>query len=213
MKNIFLYIIFVSCLCIKLQAQNQIQSISRAYFRTHPFDSKFSTFIINLQKDPWFTISEYHRRTDSAFFFLTGTYKNFNPFRYTPVELRLTLSEEEIIYSDSLHTHDTIMNLQLMGTIDSNMSTNKSVEKELKRFHQAYSGRFDDFKSRTLKWQQNITGEIYSYFISPLSISPITVAWGILPNTNQYSFAIIIRFKVAQNQAVYIIQPGELKRM
>ena len=49
--------------------QNPILTISKAYLRSHPFDSKFSTFILNLQKDPWFKIEEYNRRTDSNFFF------------------------------------------------------------------------------------------------------------------------------------------------
>ena len=190
-------------------AQNPILMISKAYLRTHPFESKFSTFILNLQRDPWFKIEDYARRTDSSFFFLKGSYENFNPFRFKPTKITLILAEEEIVYSDSLSTRDTIMNLQLIGMIDSNISIDKSIEKEFKRFHQAYGGRFDDFKLRTLKWEEKITGEIHSYFISPLSISPVTIAWGILPDTNQYSFTIIIRFKVAQNVAIYITQPGE----
>lgn len=209
MKKLFLYTIFVHCVSIALPAQNQIQSISKAYLRTHPFDSKFSTFILNLQKDPWFKVAEYNRRTNSSFFFLKGTYQNFNPFRFKPTTLTLIVAEEEIIHTDSLQTHDTIMNLQLIGMIDGNLAVDKTVEKELKKFHQAYAARFDDFTTRTLKWEEKTTGEIYSYFISPLSIAPVTIAWGILPNTNQYSFTIIIRFKVAQNQAVYILQPGE----
>jgi hypothetical protein len=101
------------------------------------------------------------------------------------------------------------MNLQLIGMIDSNMAINKSIEKEFKRFHQSYAGRFDDFTLRTLKSAEKVTGEIYNYFISPFSISPVTIAWGILPDLNQYSFTIIIRFKVAQNMAAYISHPGQ----
>lgn len=207
MRTLFI-ILFITSV-FKTQAQDQIQSISKTYFRAHPFDSKFSSFILNLQRDPWFKIEQYNRRTDSTFFFLKGNYENFNPFRFKPAKLTLIIAEEEIVFSDSLQTHDTIINLQLIGMIDSNTAVDKSVEKELKRFHQSYSGRFDDYKLRTLKWEEKTTGEIYSYFIYPLSISPVTVAWGILPNSNQYSFTIIIRFKVAQNQAVYILQPRE----
>ena len=208
MRTLFIAFFIISV--IKGQAQDPILSISKTYFRTHPFNSKFSNFILNLQKDPWFKIENYDRRTDSAFFFLKGTYQNFNPFRFTPGKLTLIVAEEEIIYSDSLQTHDTIMNLQLIGMVDS-MAIDKTVQKEFKRFHQSYSGRFDDFKARTLKEEQKITGEVYNYFISPFSISPVTIAWGILPDTNQYVFSIIIRFKVTENQAVYITLPGELK--
>src|SRR6185436_9769722 len=84
------------------QAQDQIQSISKTYFRTHPFDSKFSNFILNLQRDPWFKIEEYNLRTDSTFFFLKGDYQNFNPFRFQPKQLTLVVAEEEIIYSHPL---------------------------------------------------------------------------------------------------------------
>ena len=115
-------------------SQNPIQPVLKNYFRTHPFDMKFSSFIASLQQDPWFTIDTYSRRTDTAFFFLTGTYKNFNPFRFTPKELRLILAEEEIIHTDSLKTHDTIMNIQLLGISDSGAVNGKLVEKEFKRF-------------------------------------------------------------------------------
>ena len=103
---------------------------------------KFSSFIASLQKDPWFTIETYDRRTDTSFFYLTGTYKNFNPFRYPPKELRLVLAEEEIIHTDSLKTHDTIMNLQLLGITDSGNVNSKLVEKEFNRFHKNQVDRF-----------------------------------------------------------------------
>src|SRR4030095_11923057 len=77
-------------------SQNPLQSLLKTYFRTHPFDMKFSSFIASLQQDPWFTVETYSRRTDSSFFYLTGIYKNFNPFHYPPKELRLVLAAEEI---------------------------------------------------------------------------------------------------------------------
>lgn len=188
-------------------SQDPIQTIAKNYFRTHPFDSKFSSFILNLQKDPWFTIEEINRRTDSSFFYLTGTYKNFNPFRYPPSELRLVVAEEEIIYSDSSQTQDTIINLQLIGVVDSTAASIKLVEREFNRFHQSQSKRFNDFAyKKAIK-----TGELYNYFVAPFSVSPVTIAWGLMPETRQYGFALTIRFKVIENQAVYIIQPGELK--
>ena len=192
-------------------SQDAIQAISKNYFRTHPFDSKFSTFILNLQRDPWFSMKEFNRRTDSSFFFLAGAYKNFNPFRFTPKELKLIVAEEEIAYADSLKTLDTIINLQLIGIIDTNTASSKLVEKEFKRFHQSQSKRFDDVMHKTIGGPQTITGEINYYFISPFSISPVTIAWGPMPGTNEYSFAITVRFKVTQNQAFYITQPGEFK--
>ena len=194
---------------IKGYPQNPLQSVAKTYFRSHPFDSKFSTFILNLQKDPWFTIEEFKKRTDTTFFFLSGIYKNFNPFRYIPAGLKLTVAEEEIIFADSLRTHDTIMNLQLLGMVGIG-GNGKVVEKEFSRFHNSQSHRFTENSHIILGGKENITGEIYNYFISPFSIAPVTIAWGLLPGIHQYAFTITIRFKVSQNVAIYIIQPGDL---
>ena len=209
MRKLFISVFII--IAFKTYSQDAIQAISKNYFRTHPFDSKFSTFILNLQRDPWFSVKEFNRRTDSSFFYLTGDYINFNPFRFTPKELKLIVAEQEITYTDSLQTLDTIINLQLIGIIDTNTTSSKLVEKEFKRFHQSQSKRFDDVIHKTLGGPQNITGEINNYFISPFTISPITIAWGPMPETKEYSFAITVRFKVTQNQALYITQPGEFK--
>jgi len=192
-------------------SQNPIKSVLKNYFRAHPFEIRFSSFIASLQQDPWFTLETYDRRTDTSFFFLTGTYKNFNPFHFPPEELRLVLAEMEIIHEDSLKTHDTIMNLQLIGITDSNLTSKKMVEKEFKRFH---NNQEDRFSSNTYNSHKSKDGntilEIYNYFVSPFSIAPVTIAWGIMPGTNQYAFTITIRFKVKENTAIYIIGPGEL---
>jgi hypothetical protein len=191
-------------------SQFPMKSLQKTYFRIHPFDMKFSSFVLTLQNDPWFTVDTYKRRTDSTFFFLSGVYKNFNPFRYVPKELKLVLVEEEIIHSDSLQTRDTIINLQLMGIADTGIASKKMVEKEFKRFHSNQSDKFSNNTYKSLGGKNEITGEIYNYFISPFSIPPVTVAWGFLPGSYQYTFVIKIRFKVVQNVAVYVAGPDEL---
>ena len=192
-------------------SQNPIQSTLKNYFRAHPFDMKFSSFIASIQQDPWFTIETYNRRTDTSFFFITGTYKNFNPFRFIPKELRLIVAEEEIVHTDSLKTVDTIMNLQLLAISDSGEVNSKIVEKEFKRFHNNQEGRFSSNTSNSFKEKDgSLTTKSYNYFVSPFSIAPVTIAWGVLPGSNQYAFIITIRFKVKENAAMYIISPGEL---
>ena len=191
-------------------SQYPAESLIKTYFRTHPFDMRFSSFITSLQQDPWFTIETYSRRTDTTFFYLTGTYKNFNPFRYPPQELRLVLAEEEIIHTDSLKTHDTIMNLQLMGIIDSGRANSQVVEKEFNRFHKNQVDRFSSYTHNAdEKKDGSISAEINNYFVFPYSIAPITIAWGLLPDTHQYAFTITIRFKVKENKATYIVSPNE----
>ncbi len=185
-------------------SQSPIELVSKTYFRAHPFDMRFSSFVTSIQQDPWFTLEKIYRRTDSNFFFLTGSYKNFNPFRYTPKELRLVIAEEEIIHADSLKTHDTIINLQLMGITDTGIVNMKAVEKEFKRFQNNQAGRFSSSIHETFV----DGGEGYNYFISPFLISPVTVAWGRL-DTRQYTFTITIRFKLKENVATYILMPDE----
>ncbi len=206
----FLFLLFIVIVNTGY-SQNPIQPILKNYFRTHPFDMKFSSFIASLQQDPWFTIETYGRRTDTSFFFITGTYKNFNPFRFVPKELRLIVAEDEIVHNDSLKTPDTIMNLQLLAISDSGEVNSKIVEKEFKRFHNNQASRFSSNTSSSFKEKDgSLTIKIYNYFVSPFSIAPLTIAWGVLPESNQYAFTITIRFKVKENNAIYIISPGEL---
>ena len=202
MKKLVVFI----CMIIALSSysQNPLESILKTYFRAHPFDIRFSSFVTSLQKDPWFTVETYDRRTDSSFFFLTGTYQNFNPFRFLPKELKLVVAEEEITYTDSLKTHDTIINLQIMGLTDTGIVNSKAVEKEFKRFHNNQAGRFSNSVHQTFEG----TGEVNYYFISPLSIPPVSIAWGRI-ETNQYTVTITLRFKLKENMANYIVAPGE----
>ena len=202
MKKLLVFIFML--IALSSYSQDPLQSILKTYFRVHPFDMRFSSFVTSLQKDPWFTVETYDRRTDSTFFFLTGSYKNFNPFRYLPKELKLVVAEEEITYADSLKTQDTIINLQIMGLTDTGIVNSKAVEKEFKRFHNNQADRFSNSSHQTFEG----TGEVYYYFISPLSIPPVSIAWGRV-ETNQYTFTITIRFKLIENMANYIVAPGE----
>lgn len=207
MKRVFSLVFIV--ITYSSYSQFPMKSLQKIYLRTHPFDMKFSSFVLTLQKDPWYTVDTYRRRTDSTFFFLSGAYKNFNPFKFIPKELKLILAEEEIIHSDSLQTPDTIINLQLIGIADSDVTSKKMVEKEFKRFHNNQSDKFSNNTYKRLGEKNETTGEIYNYYISPFSTPPVTIAWGLLPGSNQYAFVIKIRFKVVENLAVYVAEPGE----
>jgi hypothetical protein len=190
-------------------SQGPLQPVLKTYFRSHPFDIRFSTFITSLQKDPWFTIDTYNRRTDSNFFFLSGHYKNFNPFRFVPNEIRLVIAEKEIIHTDSLHTTDTIIMIQLIAIADSTPDSRKAVAKEFKHFN---TSKGKSFSSSTYKKFDNngeIFSEINNYFIYPFQVAPVTTTWGFLPGSADYMFAIIIRFKIKENIADLIIAPDD----
>ena len=192
-------------------SQPQFKYVVKKYFRVHPLETRFSTFLKSLHKDPWFTIDEESRRTDSTFFYLSGTYKNYNPFKYTPQELRLVVAEMQIVHQDSSKTLDTIITLQLIGTTDSSAAGKKKVEKEFKRFHNNHEDRFSNSTYYSFKSKDGITvAEIYNYFISPFPVSPITIAWGIQAETHQHLFAVTLRFKVKENIPTFILSPDQL---
>jgi len=206
-------ILLISCLLIAYTSfsQAQFKYVVKKYFRTHPLDMRFSNFILSLHKDPWFTIDVENRRTDSTFFYLSGTYKNYNPFQYASQELRLVLAEMQIVHEDSLKTLDTIINLQLMGIVDSSVASKKMVEKEFKRFHNNNADRFSNNTYNSYKSKDGETvAEIHNYFVSPFAIAPITIAWGVQSETHQYLFTITLRFKVKQNMATFIVSPEQL---
>jgi len=203
-KTIILFFVFIPLL---INAQSPLEPVLKSYFRTHPFDTRFSSFIISLQQDPWFTIKDYNRRTDSTFFFLSGTYKNFNPFHFQPKEVKLIVAEQEFVHSDSLQTLDTIINIQLLGIADTNILSQPLIAKEYSRFFRKYSPGF--WKSTYEKGEQGnkIASEVSNLFVFPFLISPITVAWGHMPVTKEYVFTITLRCKVKQNIADLILTP------
>jgi hypothetical protein len=209
MKRLFLLSLSFACISF-IQAQNPLLHVLKSYFRSHPFDNRFSSFIISLQNDTWFTIEVYNRRTDTSFFYLTGTYKNFNPFRYETKEVRLIIAEEPFTHADSLKTLDTIINIQLMGITDTGIAKRQAVSKEFSRFHKNQSAGFWKNTYNSFQSKGEVTAELYNYFIYPFSISPVTIAWGEIPGTGQFIFTITIRCKVKQNIADLILLPGRL---
>ena len=195
---------------IRADASKALMKVTKDYFRSQPLSQRFSSFITSLQKDPWFTVENYERRTDSTFFYMSGTYKNFNPFRYETKEIRLIIAEEEFIHVDSLHTKDTIINLQLMGITDTNAKNAGQVQKEFKRFDRIYRADFGSAVYNYASQQGVTTAEMYNYFFPTLAISPVTTAWGQLTDTHQYTFTMTIRFKLKENEAIFILYPGGL---
>ena len=211
MKRLFLLLFFLTSVSL-IQAQNPMQEVLKSYFRTHPFDMRFSSFITSLQQDPWFTVEEYDRRTDTTFFYLTGRYKNFNPFRYPAREIRLIVAESAYTHNDSLKTLDTIINIQLLGITDGGSSNQALVKKEFRRFDKNYSAKFWNSTYDKFEKGGEITAEVINYFIYPFAISPISAAWGKMPDSDQHTFTITIRCKLRQNIADLILTPAELKQ-
>jgi len=203
-------IIILIVLPFLIHAQNPIQPVLKSYFRTNPFDINFSTFIISLQKDPWFSIEEYSRRTDTTFFFLTGTYKNFNPFKYQAKEIRLSIAEQQLEFTDSLHSLDTIINIQIQGFTDITPGNRNLILKEYNRFQNKFADSFWKGSYDKIENEGNLIAEAVNLFIYPFSISPITFAWGEIKETKELTFTITLRCKIRENIANLILTPGEM---
>jgi hypothetical protein len=188
-------------------SQNPIEPVVRSYFRMNPFKMKFDHFIAELQKDRWFKVKSYRPRTDSSFLFMEGTYKYFNPFRFIPEKLTFAMVEKELVHLDS-HARDTIIYMQLSGITDPGIPNKKVVKKEFNRFHANQTGGLQGYHTyRSFEEKGKIVGELYDYYFFP-SVEPITIAWGSLPETNQYTFTLTICFKVKQNVADLVGPPA-----
>jgi hypothetical protein len=209
MKKIIILLGMISCSQF-LWAQGPIKQVLKNYFRANPFDIRFSSFILSLQQDPWLTIQEISRRTDSTFFYLAGTYKNFNPFHFTPEETRLIIAEDEYLHNDSLNTLDTIIIIQMMGISGSNPENQKASIKEFNRFHKTYNSGFSFFSSNKMDQDGQLTAEIFNYFILPYATAPLSIAWGKIPDTGKFTFTVTLRCKVKENIADLVLAPGEL---
>ena len=197
-------------LSVSMKAQNALAPVLKNYFRTHPFEIRFSSFITSLQEDPWFSTDLIERRTDSSFFFMSGSYKNFNPFHFETKEVRLIIAEGEFVHTDSLQTLDTIIYIQLLGITDTLLSGQQLVKKEYTRFQKKYGTAFWINNNSKNENGAKLVWELTNYFIYPYSISPVTVAWGRIQETAQYVFTITIRCIVKQNVAEFILPPDGL---
>ncbi len=209
MKTLLTSILFLFFF-VALKAQNPLDPILKSYFRTHPFDIRFSSFINSLQGDPWFTTELFERRNDSAFFYFTGTYKNFNPFKFNAKEVRLIIAEDQFVHTDSLKTLDTLIIIQIIGVMDSSAAGLSSVKDEYNRFRKKYSSKFWKTSTDNYEKDNKLIWELTNFFVFPFSITPLTVAWGPQSSTQDYVFTITIRIKVKENMAGFIIPPEGL---
>jgi hypothetical protein len=207
MKKIIIPLLLLTSV-LGYSQQSPLKHMLKTYFRVHPFDMKFTTFILNLQKDPWFTIQEFEKRTDTTFFYLSGTYKNFNPFHYA-AEVKLVVAEQQLIHTDTLHTVDTIIVLQLIASSDTSTESRNAAAKEFKRFQNNQAESFFSSNYNNFTKGNTFVGEVENYFVYPLSIAPVTIAWGLSQELNQCAFAITVRFKLKENIANYIAAPWE----
>ncbi len=196
-----LLIFFLTGAALCSRPQSPFDQVLKNYFRIHPFNMRFTTFVANLQQDPWFTIEKFDLRTDTNFFLITGTYKNFNPFHFPAKEVRLIVAEDEYRYGDSLNAVDTIINLQMMGIIDTGMDNKREVLKEFTRFYNRTKNSFYDTQCEPFTDQGVEVAGICDYYLIPNIVPSLTTVWGKLQDHDLLTFTLIIRFKLSENMA------------
>jgi hypothetical protein len=117
--------------------------------------------------------------------------------------------EDQFKHVDSLKTLDTSITIQLLGIADTSLSQKDNVVKEFKRFFKKYAFGFWKYANNYNDNGSGRTAELYNFFVYPYTISPISVAWGRIPVSNNYAFTITIRCKVTENIADLILTPTE----
>ncbi|HEY1115052.1 MAG TPA: hypothetical protein VGE66_15890 [Chitinophagaceae bacterium] len=188
---------------------NALGDLAAPYFKTHPYNKSFSVFLQDVLNDPDLQKKVVNRRTDSTFFFVSGTYQRYNPFVYRPTSVRLAIAESEFTDSDTSCYRDTVVYCQLLVTADSTEKARQFVQKEYSRLLRKAS-RFFTHKSYTMSRANRVAeGEVTDSFISPFAVSPLTIGWGREAATRAYIFSVTLLLKVNGNWAEMVTLPQE----
>lgn len=202
MRKHYCILILLLFAATRLDAQRQLPEIAKHYYRVYPFDQDFSKFIQTLITDPGLTEKQVIKRSDTSFFFFKGTYKQFNPFSFLPARTEIILAEQVQQLSDSLPDQDTFLVYQVLGYTTAADAGATEVNKEYNKFNRQYRSVFDEKKNADLGENGVVNGQVTNYFFSVSYLSPMTVAWGKLPATGEYVFALSLRLKIRDNRSV-----------
>ena len=200
MKKIILPILAL-VLLYPAYAQKKLQKAIQHYYRYYPFERSFSSFINNLINDPALENKTIVKRTDSTLFFLKGDYRGHNPFGFKAIRTEMRLAEMVIEHSDSISKNDTIMAYQILGYSARTENGMQAVKAEYARFDRKYGEDFSNKIPKDLMEGGKVTGATSNYFLENSAISPLTVLWGNISDT-ECIFAITLRFIKIENEAL-----------
>lgn len=186
-----------------------LQQLTAPYFKTLPYNKSFSSFLREVMSDPDLQDVEVNRRTDSTFFYVSGTYRRYNPFIYRPTTVKVIIAEAEFSDSDTSNYKDTVVYYQLLVTTDSTPQSRQFVEKEYNRLLRK-GGRNFSHKTYAPRLENNASeGAITHSFSPPFNVSPLTLAWGREADTRLYAFSLTLLMKVKENRAGMVTLPQE----
>lgn len=217
-------LLLLACLCLghaSLSAQTAIlevtnnmsaatlQNVAASYFKTAPYNKDFSQFLQELIADPDLQNKQVSRRTDSTFFFVSGTYKRYNPFIYRPTTVKISVAEAEFSDSDSSSYRDTVVYYQMIVTADSTAQGEQFVKKEYQRLLRKHDKKFTYAHYPLDKSNTASKGEVAICFMELFAVSPLTVAWGREEASRNFAFSLTLRLKVRENRAEIVTLPHE----
>jgi hypothetical protein len=201
MNKLYLFLLLSLGTTIRVSAQAEgLQQFTHDYFRSDPLLGQFSAFLSHLTKDPAIDKKQVQLRTDTSLYFFHGIYPAYNPFFFKPVRLEVSLAESPVQYSDSLPVGDTILIYQLTAYAEPTEKGLKEVKKEFEKIHRQYGRRFFDSNYRDIQENGNKIGGTRNYFVPMHLVSPLTITWGLISETNQPVLNIALRLKTINNQ-------------
>ena len=190
-----------------------LQELAAPYFKTLPYHKSFSSFLQDVINDPDLQQKVVNRRTDTTFFYVSGTYKRYNPFVYRPTQVKLVIAESEYAYSDTSSYRDTVVYYQLIVTADTSEKAKQFAKKEYGRVLRKASRSFTH-ESHSLNQRKSVAeGELTNSFIHPFAVSPVAIGWGREASTRAYVFSLTLCLKVNENRAGMVTLPQEPIRM
>ena len=196
----YAFLVTVSFLfCLNSTAQQSIIDIPKVYYRSNPFDKEFSKFLTHLLNDPTLSNKTLEKRSDSSLFYFKGEYAQHNPFTFKAIRTEVILAETELQLTDSIFQIDTILLYQLLGYTKGGKAGVEEVKKEYNRFNRKFGQIFSNTESRDLIKANHVSGAISNYFLLFKLLSPLTIAWAELSESDENVFAITIRIKVREN--------------
>lgn len=210
MKRYFVIFTFFTFICFHAPAQQTIADISKAYYRSNPFDKEFSAFLNHLLNDPTLTNKIVMKRTDTSLFYFRGEYTQHNPFSFKAIRTEVILSETELQLADSNYQTDTILLYQILGYTKEGKQGLDEVKKDYNRFNRKFGQIFFDMETRNLTKNNHVSGAISNYFVWHNLLSPLTIAWAELSEKDENVFALTIRIKVRENIAMLPEPPDGL---
>lgn len=207
MKRILLLLFL--CASFYSHAQ-EVNRIAKAYYRSDPFITPFSSFLEHLVNDPTLENKKMHKRTDTTLFFFEGDYRTHRPFgipNSNRTHVVLTEREEAAIDSGRAVVR-VVFVYQLVGYSPAGENGMKEVKKLFERFTKKSGNRFANKTYKELTRDGKQVGEINNFQLYPyLDFDHVTTAWANSENGDNV-FAITIRFVVSNNWGIVPYMPG-----